>query len=176
VTETEIPHPDPELFEGLEEVPLEAPEEADKGVRALIAESLGLRMVRAALGQRGVCETGKNGGVPLQRYVKAFWPQSGPEPWCAFFISWCYLQSTGRQPPWTNKGLVGSVYTWAKGAGVLHPRPQQGDMFGIGGQHMGMVRGVNQNGSFVTIEGNTSSGCVRGFVRPAGSAWFAGPR
>lgn len=176
MSDEEIPHPDPAIFEGLDEVPLEAPKESDAEVLALVAESLGLRMVRKALGERGVCETGQNGGIPLHRYTRTFWPDSGPEPWCAFFVSWCYLQTTRRQPPWTNKGLVASVRTWADGAGTLHGRPQQGDMFGIGRQHMGLVRGVNPNGSFVTIEGNTSNGCVTGFVRPAGSAWFAGPR
>ena len=176
MSDDEIPSPDPALFEGLEEVGLEMPEQTGPEVRALVSESVGLRMVRTALGQRGVCETGQNGGVPLRRYVQAFWPQSGPQPWCAFFVSWCYLQTTGRQPPWSHKGLVSSVRTWAQDAGTLRSRPQQGDMFGIGGQHMGLVRGVNPNGSFVTIEGNTSSGCVRGFVRPAGSTWFAGPR
>lgn len=173
-----IPIPDPSLFEGLQEAPPEPTEGEELGddIDALAAESLGLRIVRVALGERGVCETGNNGGVPLQRYVRTFWPNSGGQPWCAFFVSWCYLQTTRRQPPWSHKGLVASVNSWAHGAGAIHGRPVQGDMFGIGSSHMGLVRGVNTNGTFVTIEGNTSSGCVRGYVRPNSSAWFAGPR
>lgn len=176
--DVEIPQVDRALFEDVEEVPLVSTtvEETVTDPRALAVESLGLRMVRVALGQRGVCEAGQNGGIPLQRYVRTFWPNSGPQPWCAFFVSWCYLNATRAQPPWSNKGLVASVNAWARSKGTLHAQPIQGDMFGIGSQHMGLVRGVNANGSFVTVEGNTSSGCVRGFVRPNGSAWFAGPR
>ncbi|MEY1676093.1 CHAP domain-containing protein [Gordonia sp. ABKF26] len=170
---TSIPAPDPAVFVGL--VPVEH-DELQGGEPDGLAGSLGLQMVYMALGERGVCETGQNGGIPLQRYVRAFWPQSGPQPWCAFFVSWCYLRTGNRRPPWANPGLVSSVRTWARSAGMLHSRPKQGDMFGTGSTHMGLVRGVNNNGTFVTLEGNTSTGCVTGFVRSASTCWFATPR
>lgn len=134
-------------------------------------------MVWQGLSQRGVCETGKNGGVPHQRYVKAFWPNSGPQPWCAFFVSWCFLQATRRKPPWDNPGWVASVNSWASSHQARVDVPRQGDLFGVGGDHMGMIRGVNTaQRTIVTLEGNTPSGCVRSNIRPFGGLWFARPR
>lgn len=136
--------------------------------------AVGLRMVEIALGQLGVCESGNNGGVPLTRYVRAFWPSSGPQPWCAFFVSWCYLKSTRRKPPWSNAGYVPSVESWASSTGRRVRIPLRGDMFGVGGTHMGIVTRSLQNKVY-TIEGNTSSGCVKSIVRPTRGLWFARP-
>jgi hypothetical protein len=49
-------------------------------------------------------------------------------------------------------------------------------MFGISDQHMGLVRGVRDDGQFVSVEGNTSSGCVSSNIRPVRGLWFARPR
>lgn len=134
----------------------------------------GVRMMQIAWGQRGVCESGENAGVPLRRYVHPFLPGSGPLPWCAFFVSWCYLQTTRRKPPWRNPGYVPSVHEWAKQHGKLVRVPLKGDMFGIGGDHMGIVvQSTRRPQRFVTIEGNTSSGCVRSLERPWTGHWFA---
>jgi hypothetical protein len=167
---------------------IEAPEEpegvepfapGDDMRRELITASVGYSMLLQAATQLRppACESAHNGGLPHQRYVQRFWPGHGPEPWCAFFVSWCYLEATGRQPPWANKGLVESVRTWASNAGALVGSPAQGDMFGTGGAHMGLVRGVLPAERAVwTIEGNTSSGCVQSLKRPWSGLWFARPR
>ncbi|MDQ3690810.1 MAG: hypothetical protein M3406_12415 [Chloroflexota bacterium] len=136
--------------------------------------AVGVRMMQIAWGQRGVCESGQNAGEPLRRYVHPFLPRSGPLPWCAFFVSWCYLQTTNRKPPWTNPGYVPSVHGWASQHGKVVRVPLKGDMFGIGGDHMGIVvQSTRRPQRFVTIEGNTSSGCVRSLERPWAGHWFA---
>ncbi|GAA4425995.1 hypothetical protein GCM10023148_29240 [Actinokineospora soli] len=121
----------------------------------------------------GVCETGTNGGIPLSRYVHWFNPGLGPVPWCAFFISWCWDNATdrNRRTPWDNPGYVPSVHAWARTHGKLVTRPRQGDLFGVGGDHIGWV--LTAGGSdFTTIEGNAPT-CVRSIRRGTSGMWFA---
>lgn len=131
-----------------------------------------LRYAGAEL-RAGVCESGDNGGIPHQRYVRWF-GNHGPAPWCAFFVSWCWDNATdrNRRTPWENPGYVPSVRAWAAQHGKLVSRPQTGDVFGVGGEHMGWVWSAS-GGEIVTIEGNTSSGCVRSNRRSAQGLWFA---
>jgi hypothetical protein len=148
---------------------------SESGVFEMAGHSpVGLRMVEIATSQIGVCESGSNSGIPLQRYVRPFLPGSGPQPWCAFFVSWCYLQTTRSRPPWSNAGWVPSVYAWAENNGQVVRTPLRGDMFGIAGNHMGLVaRSLSDH--IITIEGNTGSGCVAANQRPLSGLWFARP-
>ena len=120
----------------------------------------GHRTVQRAYTQRGVVESGgNNAGVPLQRYTRWFRYNSGPLPWCAFFVSWCLdtgeAGNRNKKVPWDNPGYVGSVYQWARGNGRLVNTPVHGDIFGSGDQHMGLVVGAKpQAGIIFTIEGN----------------------
>jgi hypothetical protein len=143
--------------------------------RSLVAGSaVGQRMVQIAVSQRGVAESGgEDRGVPFNRYVKPF-GYSTPIPWCACFVSWCYWQTAGVKPQWANPAYVGSVYNWAKTRGQLVTNPSQGDMFGLGDDHMGMVVARLRNGRFVTIEGNWGDR-VLSQERPISGAWFATP-
>ena len=194
---TTIPEPGPEVFDGVVEAPEDVADMLDavgfegpdadgvedgnerlgviENVESLAANLslVGPAVVHVARGQIGVCETGQNGGVPLQRYVHAFWPSSKPEPWCAFFVSWCYLQATRRRPPWQNPGYVGSVNAWMRSAGRIVTTPAHGDVFGVSDQHMGLVVGADRAKRQIwTVEGNTSSGCVKGNLRPWSGLWF----
>ncbi len=125
-----------------------------------ILSMAGHRTVQRAYTQRGVVESGgPNRGVPLQRYVRHFWRESAPQPWCAFFVSWCLDTSVvgnrNKRVPWSNPGYVGSVYEWARNNRRLVQTPAHGDMFGSGDTHMGLVVGANpKTGTFFTIEGN----------------------
>lgn len=132
-----------------------------------------LRYAEAELRQ-GVCEEPGNRGAPHSRYVQWFNAGLGPSPWCAFFVSWCWDNATdqNRQTPWANPGLVESVRGWARSEGKLVETPRQGDLFGVGGNHIGWVLHI-EGTSIVTIEGNTSSGCVASNRRPLRGLWFA---
>lgn len=140
-----------------------------------ILSSAARDVVRIAVGETGVCETPVNRGVPFHRYVRPWSPR--PEPWCAFFVSWAYAQAAGvRKPPWSYPGAVRSVHDWAAANGKLRSTPGPGRMFGIYNQHMGLIRGTNpQRRTFLTIEGNTSSGCVKSNNRPwkTSGIWYA---
>lgn len=155
-----------DLFDAFDEV---------DDLRMLVSGSaVGQRMVQIGLSQRGVAESGgEDRGVPFERYVKPFGYRQ-PIPWCACFVSWCYWQTTGARPPWDNPAYVGSVYNWARARGSLVSNPSQGDMFGLGDDHMGMVVARKRNGVFVTIEGNWGDR-VLSQERPIGGAWFATP-
>lgn len=144
-------------------------------VRGLLAGSaVGQRMVQIALSQRGVAESGgEDRGIPFDRYVKPFGFKS-PIPWCACFVSWCYLQTTAKRPPWQNPAYVGSVYNWAKSAGRLTKDPSQGDMFGVSDRHMGMVAARLRNGRILTIEGNWGDKVLSREL-PISGLWFATP-
>lgn len=183
--EQAIPPPSANAFRGSVildhdiQLQVSGPDDIDAGEtrRSAAADHspVGLKMIERAQTQIDVCETGQNGGLPLTRYTRAFWPDSGPQPWCAFFVSWCYLKESGRQPPWDNAGLVRSVRDWASRNSRLVRVPLRGDMFGVGVEHMGLVARSLQ-GRIITIEGNTSSGCVRAVERNPAGLWFARPR
>lgn len=112
------------------------------GDQSRARSEVGLRMSEIAEGQIGVRESGgENGGVPLTRYVRRFWPNSGPQPWCALFPSWCCVEATGRRPARSNPGLVDSVRAWALTNNRLVRTPCRGDMFGIGGHTRDWYRG-----------------------------------
>lgn len=144
-------------------------------MRALVAGSaVGQRMVQIALSQRGVAESGgEDGGVPFERYAKPFGYRS-PVPWCACFVSWCYQQTTGHKPPWTYPGVTSSIHSWARDHGTIVSNPSQGDIFGIGDQHTGLVVARKRDGVFVTIEGNWGDRVLTQ-ERPISSAWYATP-
>lgn len=164
------------LFDGLE------PEQVDTDVLGSMDKSLAdlsidprvLQTLRVASFElrRRVCESGNNGGLPHERYVRWF-GNLGPLPWCAFFVSWCWDNATdrNRRVPWSNPGYVPSVHDWARQYNRLVSQPQAGDLFGINGDHMGWIWGTRQGG-IVTIEGNTRTGCIESYHRPNSGLWF----
>ena len=154
------------------------------GLRTEGAQTLGMGVmspagsatVQRARTQVNICE---NTGIPLSRYVRHFVPNSGPQPWCAFFVSWCLdtceIGNNNSRVPWDNPGYVPSVHQWAQSANRLVDVPVHGDMFGLGGQHMGFVVGANPaTGTIWTVEGNYGD-CVTQRTVNYNSAgfWFA---
>jgi hypothetical protein len=167
------------LEEGVEQrFALRAAEALVLGASEDVAEEvsgIGHAIVLKARTQIGVHEQppGSNRGVPLRRYVRWFVPDSPPQPWCAFFVSWCHDQVTDRnhRVPWRSPGQVPAIRRWRPHVQV----PLHGDFFGLGDQHMGVVWEVDPAARVIrTIEGNYSDAVVvverswRGlwFVRP----------
>lgn len=114
------------------------------------------RMVAIAAGQVGVAESGANSGTPLTRYVRWFVPGSGPVPWCAYFVSWCWDRATdsNHRVPWSNPGYCGSIIDWANRTGRRVGRPRRGDIYVYNNaSHCGIVESVGTN-SFTSIDGN----------------------
>ena len=171
----EIPEPGPEVETLGEEVSEQALDAELAKVGEAIQEEArgrGNAAVITARGELGTCETGDNGGVPYQKYVRHF-GNYPPSPWCAFFVSWAF-DVTGARPPWQNPGYVGSINQWARAHDRLVSTPQHGDIFGLGDHHCGLVAGSDGRSVIYTVEGNCSN-CVkaRNISFPGAGIWFA---
>jgi hypothetical protein len=143
--------------------------EGGGGVEAMAAEGtpLGSAAVRQARTQLGVTETGKNCGVPHERYVKWIAGPGAPcAPWCAFFVGWAFDTSDAgnhdHRAPWGNSGYVPWIYGWAQRSGKLVETPSHGDVFFLNptdpnNSHMGLVAGADAaTHTIYTCEGNWS--------------------
>lgn len=107
-------------------------------------------------------------------------------PWCAAFVSAAYFKATGKKPAW-GSAAVASIRAWGQKnsgrwigpEGLKSGKVQKGDIviFENNRSHMGIVTKVNSDGSFETIEGNSSNAVkarkysasessLTGFVRP----------
>lgn len=142
----------------------------------------GADAVRWALGKEGISESNNPGAV--RQISRGRW-----QPWCADFVSQAYANSPGGSP-FGHQSSVAGILGWGRqndrffsaGAAASNPgslRP--GDIAtwkSNGKSHVGLVTGINENGTFNTIEGNTGDavrrrthsfgGGLTGFVRPRG--------
>src|SRR3954447_25715315 len=121
-----IPEPDPLIY--LLDAEVIPPNRLYPFLAAPPAEAAahGAAAVAEARTQVGVRESGgEDRGVPYQRYVQYFGSSIPPSPWCAFFVSWCFAV-THSPPPWSNRGYVPSVYSWAQAHGALVSTPAHG--------------------------------------------------
>lgn len=115
------------------------------------------RILDIAQGEVGTQEVGENQG-PMLKYPNAF--GRGSEAWCADFVSWVNTQAGNPM----NSSYVPAMYDQLQAEGKWKGRsnPQPGDIvifdwYGEGPEHVGLVKGVNGDGTIQTIEGNTSA-------------------
>lgn len=142
----------------------------------------GADAVRWALSHEGVSESNNPGRV--RQFSRGAW-----QPWCADFVSQAYKNTPGGSP-FGHQSSVAGILGWGRnngrffGAGAAGANPQSlkpGDIAvwkSNGKSHVGLVTGINPNGTFNTIEGNTGDAVRRrthsfgrgltGFVRPRG--------
>ncbi|MGV3707611.1 MAG: CHAP domain-containing protein [Gemmatimonas sp.] len=136
----------------------------------LSAIDLILRVSQASV---GACEIGTNAGPYVERVLARTGNKKG-EPWCAAYVADIGISALGNEWPVVRSGRVADVVAWAvkrdcsvvparEGAG----RPQIGDAFAIyfptlgRHAHIGIVIGVNADGSIRTREGNSNDGGSR---------------
>lgn len=107
----------------------------------------------------------KTANAGKNNYTK-YWAEIKPdyqgEPWCACFVTWCFVKAFGQAA--AKKLLKHYPYVYCptmSGLFTLHANPKRGDIviFKRSGRfaHTGIVTGVNGD-YFTTIEGNTSGG------------------
>ncbi len=144
----------------------------------------GVDAVNWALSQEGVSERNNPGRV--RAYSRGRW-----QAWCADFVSQAYNQTGGS--PWGHQSSVAGILNWGRrnpghflSANQARANPgslRVGDVVvwkQNGRSHVGLLTGVNPNGTFNTIEGNTSDRVARrrhsfnssqltGFVRGRGT-------
>jgi peptidoglycan hydrolase-like protein with peptidoglycan-binding domain len=90
------------------------------------------------------------------------------EPWCAMFVSWCFRQIGAPLPDVNGPDglftLCPTAVTYARAHGQVASMPEPGDvlLFDWNGDgtadHTGIFVFADLDGSYTTIEGNTSSG------------------
>lgn len=116
-------------------------------------------VVRAARSQLGVREQ------PNNRTRFGRWYGLDGQPWCAIFVSWAFAKAGHRLPALQGpKGFAG-VQVGAEAfrrRRQLHKTPRVGDVWLHRGpstqqDHTGIVVAVHGDGSFTTIEGNSSN-------------------
>ena len=142
---------------------------------ALPATNGGASLLAAAQREVGVAEQppGSNDSPRIAAYRRAT-AGSGVGPWCAYFTSWAAREA--GMPLGNNGqgfGSVDALYSWAQSAGRAVPNgpgvvPRPGDLI-VWDEHIGIVEGVQPDGSIATIEGNSSDRVSRR-VHPASSA------
>lgn len=116
---------------------------------------------------------GSNRGPLIDQMLKSAGVGVG-NPWCAAFVSWCFLQATGEKPPF-NSASSQAIMRWFKKQGRFSTDPQdllewKGALFGWTNRdrihgHIGLIRArFTAEGRVVaigTLEGNTNDGGSR---------------
>lgn len=130
------------------------------------------KVINIALGEVGYLEKRSNynlydktGNAGSNNYTK-YWAEIKPDyqgqPWCACFVTWCFVKAFGKEN--TMKLLKHYPYVYVPtltGLFTRNANPKTGDIvcFYHNGTftHTGIVTGVSGD-YFTTVEGNTSGG------------------
>lgn len=123
------------------------------------ATEAGARMIALAQNElaAGVAEQppGSNDGPRIAQYRTAT-AGSGVGPWCAYFVSWLAQQSgTPVGEAGQGFGSVDALRGWAERTGRTSATPAPGELV-VWDEHIGLVTGVDPDGTVHTIEGNSS--------------------
>lgn len=128
--------------------------------------------LRKALTQVGIKESpaGSNRGARVEEYQKADSLPGVGYSWCASFVNWCYA-AVGRPLNELNRSAsVGELLGLARRKGWVRSTPRVGDLVcydwdsldgpnhGDWPDHIGIVKEVHSDGSFIAVEGNTAVG------------------
>lgn len=117
-------------------------------------------VLEIAQGEVGFFETDNN--------ITKYWAELDPglqgQPWCAAFVSWCFIQAENPLPAIDRSyGFIdcSNGLNHYDGEGRLFSEPEPGDivLYHFGKPfpvHTGIVQSVGEDGFFVAIEGNTS--------------------
>lgn len=164
-------------------------EEANKyqkeiGQKTGEAESLtGAKMVQDALKlaeeelAKGVYElTGNNDNPEIDKYRNG---AANGQPWCASFVSWIYGagQNSDNAATFGYDASVSGIKSKAESAGYYAQKgsytPQAGDLMiqKNNASHVGVVTGVDADGTIHTIEGNSSDRVQRCSYAPGSSGY-----
>lgn len=112
---------------------------------------------------------GYNNYTKYGKWYGALMGVGNPNPWCAFFVSWCMFEATKKDLTETKRLLGGNIFSYCP-TGVNQfknkkqwytKNPEVGDIIffhnNIRSHHTGIVYKVD-NKNVYTIEGNTGAG------------------
>jgi hypothetical protein len=115
------------------------------------------RILAVAEGQIGTLEYGDSNTGPCTKYPNAF--GRGAESWCADFASWVLTQAGVPMNDPYCPSIVNTLKHDGRWKGRSNPQPGDLVLFDWDGDgvadHVGIVKGVNANGTIETIEGNS---------------------
>lgn len=103
---------------------------------------------------------------PINKTKYGLWFGLNGVSWCGIFVSWCYAQadsSLGNIGYTKGYAGVSTAIVHFKKTGEITTKPQLGDVFFIGFkapgiyEHTGIFVKDNLDGTFESIEGNTSA-------------------
>ena len=123
------------------------------------------KLVAIALSYVGVHEEGNNSGVAVEEFQKAVDGKANQESWCMCFVQFCVKKTSALvRFPDCIFDSESCLQTWAKtDIKARFNDPEPGDIViwqkgstALG--HTGIVVEVHEDGTFDTVEGNTSSG------------------
>jgi len=119
------------------------------------------KVIQIAEKEVGVREVGDNMGKRVNEYQRADTLGGVGYAWCGSFISWC-LKEADANIEYCYSASCDIIAAWAKSQGLLHDRPEVGDIFLLFARgsyydavHTGLVVKV-EGAEFSTIEGNTN--------------------
>lgn len=123
-----------------------------------------LRILEAEA-RSGVREVGNNLGPDVEKYQRAdslFAPDTG-YPWCASFVVWGFEEAGRPLTELRESPSVGQLLNEARSHGWNVAKPARADCVCFywsdshpnWPDHIGMVRGIAQDGAILTVEGNT---------------------
>lgn len=119
------------------------------------------KVIKIAQAEIGVREVGDNMGARVNEYQRADTLGGVGYAWCGSFISWC-LKEADPKIDYCYSASCDIIAAWAKSQGLLHDRPEAGDiflLFALGSYydavHTGLVVKVD-GAAFSTVEGNTN--------------------
>ncbi|MBS2031059.1 MAG: CHAP domain-containing protein [Deltaproteobacteria bacterium] len=115
------------------------------------------QILAMAESQIGTLENGDTNNGPCAKYPNYF--GRGAESWCADFASWVYTHAgVPMNNPWCP-GIVQNLKAEGRWKGRSNPQPGDLVLFDWNGDgvadHVGIVKGVNADGTIETIEGNS---------------------
>ncbi|MCW3013919.1 MAG: hypothetical protein JWO02_1011 [Solirubrobacterales bacterium] len=117
----------------------------------------GSRMIAIAQAELGQTEQppGSNDSPRIAEYRRAT-AGGGVGPWCSYFVSWL-AAAAGAPVGEAGQGFasVDALRGWGERTGRTSATPAPGELI-VWDEHIGLVTGVDPDGSIHTIEGNSS--------------------
>ncbi len=154
ICKVEIPLPGEDGIDGAGKSELKVPQMA--------SSELIDKVIEVAKAEVGVREEGSsNTGTRVDQYERADTLGGIGYAWCGSFLAWC-LKQVDPNIKYCYSPSCDEIAAWAKSSGVLHEKPQRGDIFLLfapssttDATHTGLVVGVD-GARFSTVEGNTN--------------------
>ena len=117
-------------------------------------------IISIAMSQVGIAEEGTSNKI---KYCRAYYGNNTGAAWCCIFVWWVFNQAGASRIFGTKTAYCPTLMNYFKNKGRLDMNPQVGDIVffnfsgGNNAKHVGIIIGINDDGTISTIEGNTGA-------------------